>query len=126
MDQTHTLTSGLTYRHQPTRLWAAMRFEYGSGTPTGHGVGDHEHETGETDHSHGTAADTPLRVPRHFTQDFTVGWDTFSNSDQPRFGFQFNVENLSNSTYIVARESPFTPGQYSMPRQFSGSMKVRF
>ena len=40
--------------------------------------------------------------------------------------FQFNVENLTNNIYVVARESIFTPGQYSIPRMYSGSIKVRF
>ena len=126
MDQTHTLTSGFTYRHRPTGLWASMAFEYGSGTPTGHGAGDHEHEAEEAEHSHETVEGIPARVPEHFTQSFTIGWDAFSNGERTRVGFQFNIENLSNNIYIVARESPFTPGQYSMPREFSGSIKFHF
>jgi hypothetical protein len=41
-------------------------------------------------------------------------------------GFQFNIENVGNRVYVAAKESAFTPGQYSLPRQFSGSLKVRF
>jgi outer membrane receptor for ferrienterochelin and colicins len=126
MDQTHTLTSGVTYRHAPSRLWGSVVFEYGSGTPTGHGAGDHEHEAGEADHSEGDAAAIGPRVPRHFTQNLTIGWDALTNGERTGVGFQFNVENLSNNLYVVARESAFTPGQYSLPRQFSGSVKIRF
>ena len=57
MDQTHTLTSGLTYHNNRTRLWGAVALEYGSGTPGGHGAGDHEHEEGEA-HEHATGPGT--------------------------------------------------------------------
>ena len=33
MDQTHTLTAGVTYRHTKTGLWIGTALEYGSGTP---------------------------------------------------------------------------------------------
>ena len=35
-------------------------------------------------------------------------------------------ENLSDNLYVVAQESEFTPGQYSIPRMFSGSIKLTF
>ena len=123
MDQTHTFTAGVTYRHQRTGLWTSITGEYGSGTPVGHG-GAHEHEAGEAEHSHGAEETADLRVPGHFTQNFTLGWDGFGESQ--RLGLQFNIENVGNRVYVVARESAFTPGQYSLPRQFSGSLKVRF
>ena len=53
MDQTHTLTSGLRYHNSRTRFWGALALEYGSGTPGGHGGGDHAHDEGAT-HAHGT------------------------------------------------------------------------
>jgi outer membrane receptor protein involved in Fe transport len=124
MDQTHTLTSGISYRHARSRLWTSLMFEYGSGTPIGHGGADHAHEASEAEHSHGAAGIAGNRVPGHFTQNLTIGWD--ATGDPQGISLQFNVENLSNRVYVVARESAFTPGQYSMPRQFSGSMKVRF
>ncbi|OFV93333.1 MAG: hypothetical protein A3H28_09485 [Acidobacteria bacterium RIFCSPLOWO2_02_FULL_61_28] len=126
MDQTHTLTSGFTYRHRRSGLWASMALEYGSGTPAGHGVGDHEQEAGESDHSHGGSEETALRVPQHFTQNLTLGWDLLSRGEQPRLGLQFNIENLTDNVYKVAQESVFSPGQFYIPRLFSGSVKIRF
>ena len=52
MDQTHTLTAGLTYRHAASGLWAATAMEYGSGTPRDHGGEGHDHAEGEEDHDH--------------------------------------------------------------------------
>jgi outer membrane receptor protein involved in Fe transport len=124
MDQTHTLTSGVTYRHRRSGLWTSLALEYGSGTPAGHGA-DHEHEPGEADHEH-AAEQAGARVPQHFTQNLSLGWDVLRKDDQPRVTLQFNVENLTNNVYIVARESVFTPGQYSIPRLYSTSMKIRF
>jgi outer membrane receptor protein involved in Fe transport len=125
MDQTHTLTSAVTYRHRRSRLWGSLSFEYGSGTPAGHGSDEHEHENGE-EHSHASSGTNTARVAGHFTQNVTVGWDAISQVDRPTVTLQFNIENLTNNIYVVAQESAFTPGQYSIPRLFSGSMKIRF
>ncbi|MBI2818755.1 MAG: TonB-dependent receptor [Acidobacteria bacterium] len=125
MDQTHTLSSALTYRHHPTRLWASMAFEYGSGTPLGHGAG-HEHDSTEADPLDQALDDSPARVPQHFTQNLSIGWDAIPDGEQPHLTLQFNIENLSNNVYVVAQESEFTPGQYSIPRMYSGSIKIRF
>ncbi len=126
MDQTHTLTSGFIYRHRTTGLWASLAFEYGSGTPLGHGIGEDVHEAAEADHTRAMAEGGVARVPQHFTQNLTLGWDAGRNGEQPRLRFQFNIENLSNNLYKVAQESVFSPGQYSIPRLFSASVKIHF
>jgi hypothetical protein len=126
MDQTHTLTSGVTYRHGRSGLWMSLALEYGSGTPAGHGGADHEHDPGEADHEHAGEGGGSPRVPQHFTQNLSLGWDVVRIDDRPRVSLQFNVENLSNNVYVVAKESIFTPGQYSIPRLYSASIKTRF
>jgi hypothetical protein len=104
-----------------------MAFEYGSGTPGSHEGDAHEHEAGEADHE-----DAPvpggcgLRCPQHFTQNLSIGWDAIRNGEQPHLTFQFNIENLTNNVYLISKESTFTQGQYSIPRLFSGSVKIRF
>jgi hypothetical protein len=109
MDQTHTLTGGLTYRHQHTGLWASTTVEYGSGTPT---------EREET---------MDARVPGHFTANMSFGVDFFRNTKpRPRLSLQLDVENITNSLYLVAQESEFAAGQYSIPRLVSVTAKVRF
>ncbi|MBI4442397.1 MAG: TonB-dependent receptor, partial [Acidobacteria bacterium] len=121
MDQTHTMNAGFTYRHSKTGLWSSMAFEYGSGTPLGSHGGGHAHDEEETGEQ-----PMPERVPSHFTQNLTLGWDVLRNGEQPRLTLQFNIENLTDNLYRVAQESVFSPGQYSIPRLFSGSMKIRF
>jgi outer membrane receptor for ferrienterochelin and colicins len=109
MDQTHTLTGGLTYRHQRTGLWAGTAVEYGSGTPT---------EREET---------TDARVPGHFTANISFGIDLLrSGTRKPRLSLQMDVENVSNNLYLVAQESEFAAGQYSIPRLVAVTAKVRF
>ena len=66
------------------------------------------------------------RVPSHFTQNLTLGWDAIRNGEQAHLTFQFNIENLTDNVYRVAQENVFSPGQYSIPRLFSGSVKIRF
>ena len=127
MDQLHTLTSGLTYRHRRSGLWTSLAFEYGSGTPGGHGAGEDEHEEGEADHEHAAVVGgCGVRCPSHFTQNLSIGWDGGMSGDRPRLGIQFNVENLSNRVYLISKESTFVQAQYSVPRLFSGSLKFRF
>jgi outer membrane receptor protein involved in Fe transport len=126
MDQTHTLTSGLTYHDNRTRLWGAVALEYGSGTPGGHGTGDHEHEEGEA-HEHAPGPGLcGTRCPSHFTQNVSIGWNATSNGNRPRLSLQFSVENLSNTIYLLSKESTMVQGQYSIPRLFSGSLKIGF
>jgi outer membrane receptor protein involved in Fe transport len=127
MDQTHTLTSGFTYQNRRTRLWSSMTFEYGSGTPGSHGATEGKHEAGEADHEHAPVpGGCGLRCPEHFTQNLSIGWDAIRNREQTRLTFQFNIENLTNNVYLISKESTFTQGQYSIPRLFSGSLKIRF
>ena len=120
MDQTHTLNAGFTYRHRRSGLWASMAFEYGSGTPMGGHAGGHAHEVGEMEDP------LPERVSEHFTQNLSLGWDVLRNGERPLLGLQFNIENLTDNLYKVAQESVFSPGQFYIPRLFSGSVKIRF
>jgi outer membrane receptor protein involved in Fe transport len=108
MDQTHTLTGGLTYRHAKTGLWIGTALEYGSGTPT---------ETEEGD----------ARVPGHFTANISSGIDLLRGSKgRPRLSLQVDIENVTDNLYLVAQESEFSPRQYSIPRLISATAKIRF
>ena len=126
MDQTHTLTSGLMYQDSRTGFWGGVALEFGSGTPGGHGSGDHEHEGGET-HEHATGpALCGTRCPSHFTQNIALGWNPAATGNGPRLSLQFNLENLTNNVYLLSKESTMVQGQYSIPRLFSGSLKIGF
>jgi len=127
MDQTHTLTSGLTYRHDRTRLWSAVAFEYGSGTPGSHDDGDHDHADGEEAHEHASGPGLcGTRCPSHFTQNVSFGWNASAAGSRPQVSLQFTVENLSNNVYLISKESTMVQGQYSIPRLWSGSLKIGF
>ncbi|MGH9239018.1 MAG: TonB-dependent receptor [Vicinamibacterales bacterium] len=127
MDQTHTLTSGLTYRHSRSRVWAGLTLEYGSGTPGGHGGGDHEHADGES-HEHASGAGLcAARCASRFTQNLSLGWTPASPAaGRVRLAIQFNVENVSNQMYLLSKESTMVQGQYSSPRLVSGSVRLQF
>jgi hypothetical protein len=128
MDQTHTLTSGVSYHHPRTRLWGAVSVEYGSGTPGGHGGGDHEHEDGAA-HEHASGPGLcGTRCPSRVVPNILIGWNPSSSADgdQPRVSVQVNVENVSNRVYLLSKESSMVQGQYSIPRLISGSLLVRF
>jgi outer membrane receptor for Fe3+-dicitrate len=108
MDQTHTLTGGVGYHHQRTGLWTSTAVEYGSGTPT-------ERE------------ETPgARVPAHFTANVSFGVDLFRAKTRSRLSLQLDIENITNNLYLVAQESEFAAGQYSIPRLVSATAKIRF
>jgi hypothetical protein len=126
MDQTHTLASGVTYRHDRTRLWSAVALEYGSGTPGDHDEGEHEHADGE---AHERATGPGLcgtRCPSHFTQNVSIGWNASAGGNRPQVSLQFTVENVSNNVYLISKESTMVQGQYSIPRLVSGSLKIGF
>ena len=127
MDQAHTATASLSYQHPPTRLWAAVSVEYGSGTPGGHGAGDHEHEDGES-HEHASGPGLcGTRCPSRVTPNLSLGWNARAlHGDQPRIAVQFNIENATNKVYLLSKESSMVQGQYSIPRLVSISTKIRF
>jgi hypothetical protein len=66
-------------------------------------------------------------VPGHFTANVSFGVDILRGANRrPRLSFQVDVENVTNNLYLVAHESEFTPGQYSIPRLVSLTARVRF
>ena len=126
MDQTHTLTGGATYRHTGTGVWLGGMVEYGSGTPMGHGGADHEHAEGDADHAHVSAAEEVLRVPGHFTANLSFGVELWRSARSSRLSLQFDVENITDNSYLVAQEGVFSPAQYAIPRLVAVTAKVRF
>ena len=102
-DQTHTGTAQIFYRNRWRGFWAGSAMRYGSGTIIEHGP----------------------RLPQHFTADLVSGltlWRT-----EPRYlNFEFNVTNVSNSIYQIAKESEEIPIQYAPSRTVGGSLKLHF
>jgi outer membrane receptor protein involved in Fe transport len=123
MDQTHTLTGALTYRHQKSGVWLGTMVEFGSGTPIDHDHGGDEHGASEAEVVDGSEPD---RVPSHFIWNLSGGVDLLRRSGRPRLTLQVDVENIGDHVYLVAQESEFSARQYSIPRLVSVTAKVRF
>jgi len=102
-DQTHTGTAQLFYHHRWRGFWAGTAMRYGSGTVIENGP----------------------RLPQHFTTDLASGL-TLWNAEPKRLDLEFDVTNLSNSIYQIAKEIEEIPIQYSPPRTVGGSLKLRF
>jgi hypothetical protein len=102
-DQTHTGTAQLFYRNRWRGFWAGCAMRYGSGTIIEHGP----------------------RVPQHFTADLATGLSMWRT--EPRYlDFEFNVTNVSNSIYKIAKESEEIPIQYAPSRTVGASLKLHF
>jgi outer membrane receptor protein involved in Fe transport len=127
MDQVHTLTAGGTYRQQRSGFWTGLSVEYGSGTPVGHGDAHHDDSADEQAHTDAVEGVIASRVPGHFTADATIAVDLLHDRNRrPRLTVRFDVTNVANSLFVIARESEFSPGQHSNPRQVSISVQLRF
>ena len=126
MDQTHTVTGGVTWRHAATGLWLGTTIEYGSGTPIGHGGAAHDHAEGEDERAHASSSGA-ARVPSHVTANVSLGADLLRGTGRrPRLSLQIDVENLSDDVYLIAQDGEFAPTQFSIPRLISATVKVRF
>jgi outer membrane receptor protein involved in Fe transport len=110
-DQIHTGVAGLTWREKRSGFFASGALEYGSGTPATLRDANGEERL--------------VRLPEHTVANLYFGVELF-RKERRGLGLQFNVENLTNRVFQIAKESEFTPAQYSPPRFLSGSMRVRF
>jgi outer membrane receptor protein involved in Fe transport len=126
MDPTHTLTTGVRYRHATTGVWVGTAMEYGSGTPMGHGAA-HEHAPGDADHADTDSSDGATRVPGHFTANLSAGVDLWRDRTQrSRLSLQIDIEDLTDDSYLIAQEGEFSPRQFSIPRLMAVTAKFRF
>ena len=65
--------------------------------------------------------------PGHFTANLSFRVDLFRRvKPRSRLSLQLDIENVTNNLYLVARESEFAAGQYSIPRLVAVTAKVRF
>ena len=127
MDQTHTLTGGVTYRHGGRGVWLGSTIEYGSGTPMGHGEPGHVHAPGVAAHEDVPASGGGARVPGHVTASGSVGLNLWRDPiRRARLTLQLDVENITNNVYVIAQEGEFSPAQFSLPRVASLSARFKF
>jgi len=102
-DQTHTGTAQFSYSSKWHGLWAGSALRYGSGTIVENGP----------------------RLPQHFTTDVAAGL-TLWRAERGQLDSEFDVTNISNSIYQIAKESEEIPIQYAPSRTVGGSLRFKF
>jgi hypothetical protein len=103
-DQTHTGTAQLFYTRNRWRgFWAGSAMRYGSGTIVENGP----------------------RLPQHFTADLAASINVW-RTEPRRLDLEFDVTNVGNSIYKIAKESEEIPIQYAPSRTIGGSLKFHF
>ena len=102
-DQTHTGTAQVFYHSRWRGFWTGSALRYGSGTII---------EGGN-------------RLPQHFTADLASGM-TLWNPEPMRLDVEFDVTNVSDNVYQIAKESEEIPIQYAPSRTVGGSLKFHF
>jgi len=102
-DQTHTGTAQIFYHNRRRGFWLGSAMRYGSGSIIENGP----------------------RLPQHFTSDLATGL-TLWTAEPRRLDFEFDVTNVSNSIYQIAKESEEIPIQYAPSRTVGGSLKFHF
>jgi hypothetical protein len=102
-DQTHTGTAQLFYRRPWRDFWTGSALRYGSGTVIERGP----------------------RLPQHLTADLASGLNLW-NAEPRRLDLEFDITNVSDSRYQIAKESEEIPIQYAPSRTVGGSLKFHF
>jgi outer membrane receptor protein involved in Fe transport len=102
-DQTHTGTANLFYRNRWRSSWAGTAMRYGSGTVVERGP----------------------RLPQHLTADVAAGLDLW-NAEPRKVALEFDVTNLTDNRYKIAKESEEIPIQFAPSRTLGGSVKFSF
>ena len=102
-DQTHTGTAQLFYHNRWRSFWAGSAMRYGSGTVVERGP----------------------RLPQHLTADLASGFNLWSGEPR-RLDLEFDVTNVSDNRYTIAKESEEIPIQYAPSRTVGGSLKFHF
>ncbi len=102
-DQTHTATANIFYHRRWRDSWMGSALRYGSGTLVEFGP----------------------RLPQHLSADLAAGFNLW-NAEPRRLDLQFDVTNVSDSRYQIAKESEEIPIQYAPSRTVGGSLRFHF
>ena len=135
-DQRHTGSASIGYRHRPSGFNVGFATGYGSGTPAELRHGDRIHGLRSSAHlllpgrvlsgdEQGAGGAAVVRLPSHWTFD-VWGGATVWKSESKSVDLEFNVENVGDRIFGIAKESETTPIQYSGRRRFSGQLRFRF
>ena len=110
-DQRHTLSSNVIYRQPWRDFQAGAIARYGSGTPS------EQHRDG------GPA--TFLYLPDHWSVDLNARLNLWAEGSR-RVDLEFDITNLTDNVYAIAKESETTPLQYAMRRVIGGRLRLSF
>lgn len=102
-DQTHTATAQIFFRSRWHGFWTGSALRYGSGTIIEQGS----------------------RLPQHLTADLASGFALWDKEPR-RLDLEFDVTNVSNSIYQIAKESEEIPIQYAPSRTLGVSARFHF
>ncbi len=102
-DQTHTGTAQLFYHNRWRGFWGGSALRYGSGTVVERGP----------------------RLPQHLMADLASGINLWT-AEPRRLDLEFDVTNISDNRYKIAKESEEIPIQYAPSRTLGGSLKFHF
>lgn len=103
-DELHSGSAAVFYRNRWQDFSAGWLVRYGSGT---------------------ASEDGRVRLPSHTTADFTTGL-TVWRQEAASARLEFNLANVSDNRYRIAKESEETPIQFASPRIVSGKIKLSF
>jgi outer membrane receptor protein involved in Fe transport len=103
-DEPHSGTASLMYNNKWRNLFGGLNLRYGSGT---------------------AAFDGAVRLPGHTTADISAGLDLWRR-EAKRAVMQFNLTNMSDNRYQIAKESEEIPIQYAAPRVIAGHIMFYF
>ncbi len=103
-DEPHSGTASIYYNHRWHDFFAGWLIRYGSGTAARNGA---------------------MRLPSHATADLTSGLRVWRR-ENASVRLEFNLANLSDDRYAIAKESEETPIQFAPPRIVSGRIKFTF
>jgi len=103
-DEPHSGTAAIFYRRRWHDFTAAWLVRYGSGTASQNGK---------------------ARLPSHTTADFATGLNVW-RQENTNVRLEFNLANVANDRYKIAKESEETPIQYASPRVVSGRIRLTF
>lgn len=103
-DEPHSGTLSVTWRRKWREFFAGSNLRYGSGTAAENGK---------------------LRLPDHASWDLSGGFNLWREESR-RVTLQWNLVNLTDDRYRIAKESEETPIQFASPRVFSAHVKFQF
>ncbi|MBV9609482.1 MAG: TonB-dependent receptor, partial [Acidobacteria bacterium] len=103
-DEPHSATAAIFYNNKWRNFGTGWTVRFGSGTAAQNGA---------------------VRLPTHTTADFTTGLDLW-RQEKAGLRLEFNLANVSDDRYAIAKESEETPIQYASPRIVTGRLRFSF